>query len=59
MRQPSLFRQVVKDESGQALSEYTLLIALIAVALIVTVVAFREQIKTKLTALTTTISTSN
>lgn len=33
-----------KDESGQALSEYGLLIAVIAVAIIVAVAAFRKNL---------------
>lgn len=35
----------LKDESGQALSEYGLLVAVIAVAIVGSVVIFRDKIK--------------
>jgi pilus assembly protein Flp/PilA len=39
-----LFNSFVSDESGQGLTEYVLIIALVAVGLILVLVAFRDQI---------------
>ncbi len=39
-----MLKQWFNDEEGQALSEYGLLIAVIAIAIIVAVVAFRKQL---------------
>jgi Flp pilus assembly pilin Flp len=41
---PALFNRFWKDESGQGLTEYVLIIALIAVALIACLIVFRNQI---------------
>ena len=40
-----LAKKCFNDESGQALSEYGLLIAIIAVALVGTLIAFRDKLK--------------
>lgn len=40
----SLFNRFWNDESGQGLTEYALIIALVAVALIAILVIFRDQI---------------
>jgi pilus assembly protein Flp/PilA len=39
-----LWNNFVKDESGQGLVEYVLIIALVSVGLILVLVAFRDQI---------------
>ena len=39
-----LFTSLWKDESGQGLTEYALIIALVAVALILVLIAFRNEI---------------
>jgi pilus assembly protein Flp/PilA len=39
-----MFRRFAKDESGQGLVEYILIIALVAVGLILALTAFRNQI---------------
>ena len=36
--------QLIKEETGQGLVEYALIIALIATALVATLIAFREKI---------------
>ncbi len=41
------------NSRGQAMTEYTLIVALIAIALIATVVAFRDQLNTLWTDMTT------
>ncbi len=45
----ALAKSFWKDESGQAVVEYGLVIALVAVAIIGTVIAFREKIVTLFT----------
>lgn len=40
-----LAKKWFNDESGQAMSEYGLLIAIIAVALVTVLVTFREKLK--------------
>jgi pilus assembly protein Flp/PilA len=42
----ALVKSFWKDESGQAVVEYGLVIALVAVAIIGTIVAFRDKITT-------------
>lgn len=41
----SLLRGLWRDEAGQGMTEYALIIALVAVAIVAVVVLFREQIK--------------
>ena len=41
-----MFKQWLKDESGQAMSEYGLLVAVIAIAIIAAVAAFRGRLET-------------
>ena len=43
-------RTLVRDESGQDMAEYALLLALIALLLVVTIGAFRNAIQAKFTA---------
>ena len=45
----------LKDEKGQAMSEYALLLVLVAVALIATVIIFRNALKAKFDAITAAI----
>ena len=47
---------LIKDDSGQGLTEYALIIALVAVAIIATVIVFRAQIITVFTNITTAVS---
>jgi Flp pilus assembly pilin Flp len=42
----SLFQRFLKDESGQGLTEYVLIIALVAIGLIAIMVFFRNAIGT-------------
>ena len=39
-----LFKSFWTDESGQGLTEYALIIALVSIALILVLIAFRDQI---------------
>lgn len=39
-----LFTSFWKDESGQGLTEYALIIALVSIALILVLIAFRDEI---------------
>lgn len=59
MSKTNILRRWLKDESGQALSEYGLLVALIAVALIATLVAFRGTLITKFNTITNSINNAN
>jgi Flp pilus assembly pilin Flp len=47
-----------KDESGQDMAEYALLLALIALVLVVTVTAFRGAIQAKFQQAATELSTA-
>ena len=51
-------RRWMSDESGQAMSEYGLLLALVAVALIAAVVAFRDTLITKFTNIKNSINSA-
>ena len=51
-----LVKTLVMDEQGQGLTEYALIIALVAVALIAVIITFRTQIATVFTNLVTAIS---
>ncbi|HBF67558.1 MAG TPA: Flp family type IVb pilin [Candidatus Magasanikbacteria bacterium] len=55
MRFISTMRLWLKDEKGQAMSEYALLLVLVAVALIATVIIFRNALKAKFDAITAAI----
>lgn len=46
------FERWLRSQEGQALSEYGLVIALVAVAAIAALIAFREEIKNTLTEVT-------
>ena len=48
-----LLRGLWRDEAGQGMTEYALIIALVAVAIVAVVVLFREQIKNVFTRATT------
>lgn len=37
-------RRFLRDESGQSLTEYALIIALVAIALIATITAFKDKL---------------
>lgn len=41
----NLIKNFLNDEEGQGMTEYIILVALIAIAVIVAVVFFREQLK--------------
>lgn len=51
-----MFTKWLKDESGQAMSEYGLLLALVVVAVVGVVAAFGTKIKDIFTAATSAIS---
>jgi len=52
----ALLKSFWKDESGQALAEYGLVLALVAVATIAVVVSFRAQLQALWTSITTGLS---
>lgn len=52
----ALWNRFVADESGQGLTEYALIIALVAVALIATLVLFRNSIGRVFTNATTKLN---
>jgi pilus assembly protein Flp/PilA len=51
-----LFTSLWKDESGQGLTEYALIIALVAIGLIIVLVAFRDEIANVFNRIRTTLS---
>lgn len=51
----ALFRKLLSDDRGQGLTEYALIIALVAVAIIAIVIAFRNQIANVFTNATGTL----
>jgi pilus assembly protein Flp/PilA len=51
-----LIRSFVKDESGQDMAEYALLLALIALVLVVAIGAFKDAIQTKFDSATSTLN---
>jgi pilus assembly protein Flp/PilA len=53
-----LFTSFWKDESGQGLTEYALIIALVAIGLIIVLVAFRNEIGAVFNRIRTTLSNS-
>lgn len=54
-----LFKRIMKDERGQTMSEYGLLIALIAVVCLVVLGALGGQIKDKFTKVKDAIQNAN
>jgi len=54
-----MFKQWLKDENGQALAEYGLLIALIAVIAVGVITTFGKEIKCKFHDLTKGITGTN
>ena len=50
-----LISSFVRDESGQDMAEYALLLALIALVLVVAIGAFREAIEAKFDEATSTL----
>jgi pilus assembly protein Flp/PilA len=52
MEEETMFRKIWKDEDGQAMVEYGLIIALIAVVVIAAVVLLGKQIKAAFDAIT-------
>lgn len=52
----ALLRNLWRDDSGQAVVEYALVVGLAAVAVIATVVAFRTQLIALWTSVTTAIT---
>ena len=42
----NLLKKLIKQEDGQGMTEYALIIGFVAVALIVTMIAFKDKIKT-------------
>lgn len=50
-------RRFWQDESGQALAEYGLVLALVAVGVVAVVATFRDQIVTLFTNMTSSLST--
>lgn len=57
-----LFKRLVKEESGQGLTEYALIISLIAIVVIAVLGLLGDQIKSvfnKITGALTTVSTSS
>lgn len=54
-----MLSRYLKDESGQALSEYGLLIAVIGVAIVGLLVAFRKEIGDAFTNATKELHTAN
>ena len=53
-----LFTSLWKDESGQGLTEYALIIALVAIGLIIVLVAFRNEIGQVFNRIRTTLANS-
>jgi pilus assembly protein Flp/PilA len=51
-----LIRSFVKDESGQDMAEYALLLALIALVLVVAIGAFKDAIESKFDEATSTLN---
>ena len=51
----ALLKSLWSDESGQGLTEYALILALVAVAIIAIVIAFRNQIAAVFTSATNTL----
>jgi len=54
-----MMMDIWRDENGQGLTEYALVIALVAVAITLTLIGLREQIKTVFQSATDTLAGSN
>lgn len=54
-----LLGRFIADDTGQGLTEYALIIALVAVALIAVIITFRTQIATVFTNITTALAGAN
>lgn len=54
----SLLRGLWREDAGQGMTEYALIIALVAVAIVAVVILFREQIRAVFTSATTTLQNS-
>ena len=54
-----LLGKFISDDAGQGLTEYALIIALVAVALIAVIITFRTQIATVFTNITTALAGAN
>ena len=52
-----LFKSLWADESGQGLTEYALIIALVSIALVLILVAFRDELARVFNAIGTLLST--
>lgn len=55
----TMFKNIINDESGQSMTEYALIIALIAIALIGIITTFGDEIKQSFENITGQISTVN
>lgn len=55
----AFIKELIMDEQGQGLTEYALIIALVAVALIAVMISFRTQIGAVFTNVVTAISGAN
>jgi Flp pilus assembly pilin Flp len=51
-----LLQRFVKDESGQDMAEYALLLALIALVLVVAISAFKDAIQAKFESASSTLN---
>ena len=51
----TLLKRMLRDERGQGMTEYALIIALVAVAIIAIMIAFRNEIGNVFKAATTTL----
>lgn len=54
----ALLKKLLKDEKGQGLTEYALIIALIAIAVIGVMLIFRNQIRATFGTITTGLQSS-
>lgn len=52
-----MFKRWMNDDSGQAMAEYGLLIALVIAGLVVVVVAFRDKLSAAFSSATTALGT--
>lgn len=50
------FMRLLRDEKGQGMVEYALIIALVAILLIAGLIAFKDQIAAVFTSITTALS---
>jgi pilus assembly protein Flp/PilA len=52
----SMVKRLISEEEGQGMTEYALVLGVIAVGAIVTITAFRTQVAALWTSITTSIS---